>query len=332
VFSHEMENVPVERFRRIVIDKKKRRPTAILFLTTAGGDADAAYRLAACLKRLYASFSVYIFGRCKSAGTLAILGAQSIVLGDSGELGPLDVQLAKRDELFARASGLDIFQALSVLNNAAFECFEQAFLSLIAKSGGNISAKMAAEVAREIATGLFSPMTAQIDPERLGEIQRATNIANAYGEKLDSGNLRRGALEKLVEGYPSHSFVIDFPEAKTIFRTVRQATLNETAIAEDVPGTRNQTSVIFDLEEYVGVAPIPTRGAGNAAKAKAKRPASRRAGRGRTRRAVAPVGDVAGNAEAAEEHADADEGGALRQAGTGRRARARPRLVQDPGA
>jgi hypothetical protein len=197
VYSADVAPGPVEKLRRIVCAKKHRRKNAILFLTTPGGDPDAAYRLAACLKRSYSKFAVYVFGRCKSAGTLALLGASSIVFGDFGELGPLDVQLAKRDEIMASNSGLDIFQAMAVLNNSAFECFEQTFLGLIARSGGNISAKMAADIATQMAVGLFSPMTAQIDPERLGEVQRAVNIANAYGDRLDGGNLRKGAIETL---------------------------------------------------------------------------------------------------------------------------------------
>lgn len=170
---------------------RKAANSAIVFLTTYGGDADSAYRLAACLRRHYKHLSAYIFGLCKSAGTLAILGADTIVIGDFGELGPLDVQMTKPDELVPTSSGLDIFQALGVLKNSAFEAFETYLIKIIESSEGHISAKTSAEIARELAVGLFAPMTAQIEPERLGEVQRAINVANFYGSRLNRNNLKR---------------------------------------------------------------------------------------------------------------------------------------------
>jgi len=57
---------------------------------------------------------------------------------------------------------------------------------------------------------------------RLAEMQRATDIAFAYGNRLDerSNNLRRDGLQRLVAGYPAHGFVIDRKEAATIFVNV----------------------------------------------------------------------------------------------------------------
>jgi len=175
---------------------------------------------------------------CKSAGTLLAIGGDHIVMGDYGELGPLDVQLTKKDELMSASSGLDILQAVGVIENSAFGAFENAFVKIIANSGGNISAKTSAEIAREFAVGLFSPMTSQIDPERLGEVQRAVNIARAYGDRLNKGNLKPGGLDKLVEGYPTHGFVIDLTEAKEIFSNVRAADALEASIAASLPGLR----------------------------------------------------------------------------------------------
>jgi hypothetical protein len=330
VYSADIASASVERLRRMVCAKKNKRQNAVLFLTTPGGDPDAAYRLAACFQRAYKNFAIYVFGSCKSAGTLAALGAASLVFGDFGELGPLDVQLAKRDEIMARNSGLDIFQAIAVLNNSAFECFEQCFLSVIAKSAGNISAKMAADIATQMAVGLFSPMTAQIDPERLGEVQRAVNIANAYGEKLGGANLKKGAIETLVEGYPSHSFVIDFREASKLFHRVREGTANENAIADGVPGIRNRTDVniVLDLEELVGT--VASKGAANVATPQPQASAKSVSGRAGGRRSgkAAPVKrDASGDHQAAEENPDPVPGVARARSPRGRSA-AGPRLVR----
>lgn len=90
------------------------------------------------------------------------------------------------------------------------------------QSDAGMSTKTAADFATKLATGLFSPIYSQIDPVKLGEIQRSLNIALSYGEILakKSGNLKDGAISALVAEYPSHSFVIDRAMAREHFRCV----------------------------------------------------------------------------------------------------------------
>ena len=90
---------------------------------------------------------------------------------------------------------------------------------------------MAGEIATRIASGLFAPIYSQIDPVRVGEVARALSIAEDYGRRLD-GNLKPGALERLVGGYPSHSFVIDCEEVRDLFDNVREPTTDETELAQ----------------------------------------------------------------------------------------------------
>lgn len=302
LFSAPISGPRVDRLREIVSAKSPRADTCIVYLTTFGGDADAAYRLAACLRRHYKLVAFYVFGLCKSAGTLALLGADQIVFGDFGELGPLDVQMTKPDELVSTSSGLDIFQAMGVLTNSAFEAFESYFLKIIENSQGHISAKTSAEIARELAVGLFAPMTGQIDPERLGEVQRAITVANVYGSRLNKGNnLKRGALDKLVQGYPTHGFVIDLEEAKTLFNNVRHADPLENEVAKYLPGLRRQgpEPYIHDVRQQLG-----TTGAKNGANAKTRRP--RRTvpapDGGRPGNVAQLRGNAASHAEAADEN------------------------------
>ncbi len=53
-----------------VTEQYKNKENVVLILTTYGGTADAAYKMARHLKRTYQRFTLCIFGPCKSAGTL----------------------------------------------------------------------------------------------------------------------------------------------------------------------------------------------------------------------------------------------------------------------
>lgn len=191
LFSGPIEPAPVQEFREIVLKKNPIKGTATLFLATHGGDANWAFRMARTLQAKYkGGYRILIDGPCKSAGTLVAIGAKEIGLGSYGELGPLDVQVIRPDEIFSRNSGLDLSMSLQILSGQAFMSFERYMLDITMKSGGTISTRTAAEIATEIVTGIYSPISGQIDPIRLGEIHRAMAVAAAYGERLASDNLK----------------------------------------------------------------------------------------------------------------------------------------------
>lgn len=151
--------------RRLVVEepvtKHRSRKNVILILATYGGDPHAAYRVARFLQDHYERFSLYVFGFCKSAGTLLALGANNIVMGDRAEFGPLDVQIHKPDEFMHRVSGLDITKALASISTSAWDAFEEFFINMRARSGGVITTKTASESAAQVINGLFSPITGE---------------------------------------------------------------------------------------------------------------------------------------------------------------------------
>jgi hypothetical protein len=206
-----------------------RRKNVFLILITPGGDPNAAYRIARSLQDHYERFIAFISGYCKSAGTLCVLGANEIVMSDVGELGPLDVQLYKKDELGELSSGLVAVEALQMLQVKAFEMFEEYFLNIKMKSSGQITFKTATEIAMKMSTGLLEPLYRQIDPIHVGEMARSMKIATAYGERLmlRSNNYTEETLETLSQTYPSHGFVIDKPEVDHLFNNVRQPSVDE---------------------------------------------------------------------------------------------------------
>ncbi len=98
-----------------LVRKRRRRSKVCLILVTPGGDPDAAFKIGRSLQEKYPD-GVYSFisGWCKSAGTLLALASKRIYIGDFGELGPLDIQLAKPDEILEHGSGLLILSALNL--------------------------------------------------------------------------------------------------------------------------------------------------------------------------------------------------------------------------
>jgi hypothetical protein len=216
----------------------QRRKNVILILCTFGGDPDAAYRIARGLQENYSRFVVVLAGHCKSAGTLLVVGAHEIAMTQHAELGPLDVQVGKKDELVGLDSGLTVLDALGQLEGKAFELFENAMLKILGSSGGRVTFKTATHIATELSKGIVAPIMAQIDPMHVGEVSRALKIGEEYAKRLSdtSDNLQAGALKRLVHGYPSHGFVIDKREAQELFNHVRDVSPEESALLRLLKG------------------------------------------------------------------------------------------------
>ena len=213
-FSGPLTNITVDRYIETILPYKERGELGIV-LSTFGGDPDAAYRMARVSKKYFGGYTLYVFGYCKSAGTLLALGANEIVMSPLGELGPLDVQLLKEDDLMYRQSGLDLTHGLINLSMNAYEYFEVVFLDILRKSGGSITTKTAAHISTELVKSLYGNVFAQIDPLRVGAVGRANRIGKEYALRLSQD---KEAIERLINSYPSHTFVIDYEEAKELLK------------------------------------------------------------------------------------------------------------------
>jgi len=205
---------------------------AVLYVRTLGGDPHSGYRLARSLRRHFGGYTLVVFGACKSAGTLFALGADEVVFGPFGELGPIDIQLRQRDELAAFSSSLDINTAFRELSSHTFQMFEDFFIKTVQRSGGGISTPTASHLAVDMVTGLVRPIVAQIDPASLGQAARAVQLATHYGGLLNSGNVRAGAIHRLTYHYPDHGCVIDLEEAEELFHKTRAVNRIESVLCE----------------------------------------------------------------------------------------------------
>lgn len=202
------------------VDKRK---SARLILTTNGGNPDAAYKLARYFQDYYeGGFDVVIPGVCKSAGTLVILGAKKIFVSMYSELGPLDLQFVPKNELLNRSSALEAQTALKVLRRETFSQLEEMTLALIARSDGQISLKMATDTAVATTTAVMAELYKQLPPSELSTQERDLNIAKEYGTRLvkRSKICSEETINKLVQEYPSHGFVIDASEIRELFHNV----------------------------------------------------------------------------------------------------------------
>ena len=83
-------------------------------------------------------------------------------------------------------------------------------------------------------------MFTQLDPEKLGEYNRALSVGSEYGERLLrrftswDDKKRTEILEKLVHGYPSHEYIIDYHELQEMGFDVNLFSVPERAAAQKV--------------------------------------------------------------------------------------------------
>lgn len=226
IYNSSIEEKYVDNMILEITHCKQKGENVVLILTTLGGDSGSAYRLARFLEDTYKRFILFVFGRCKSAGTLLSLAADEIVMSELGELGPLDLQIPK-DEDLGWHSSLNIQQSPSVISEHAYEIYRNGVNNLLEFVRGQehlMSLKTAEDLAMEMAIKLMQPVAAQIDPLRLTAFNRRTKIVKEYGKRLNSKLSEGKIIDHLVDNYPEHGFVIDFQEANALFENVRKPT------------------------------------------------------------------------------------------------------------
>lgn len=252
-------NGPIDRDGFYEVSKKAvpSSEKVLFILTTSGGDPHSAYRIARLLGDRYKQFVALIGAPCKSAGTLVVMGADEVVIDETGELGPLDIQLRRADEPLEAESGLDVVTSLHHLTGAALNAWESAFVGIQGTS--ELGTKACADLATGLVSELFGKLFAQVDPVRLGAVVRANSIATRYGTELAESrkNLKTNAVSNLVLRYPAHGYAIDLQEAKKIFNRVREPTLEELDLLlkfEDVVRTVRRTEqqrIVYRLDELL---------------------------------------------------------------------------------
>lgn len=172
---------------------------------------------------------------CKSAGTLLAIGASEVAFAPFGELGPLDVQVTKQDDIGKLESGLNISEAFNAIEGRAKDTYHQLIAEIFQASGGVVSTQTALHAASEMVGAMYGPIFRQIDPEEVGSRSRAMRIGEDYAKRLNEkwSNLKSPESVRILSSfYPSHGFVIDYTEACELFKNVRKANESERNLVE----------------------------------------------------------------------------------------------------
>lgn len=152
-------------------------------IDSPGGDIDAAYLIVRQLQKRFTHLTGFVPFWAKSAATLVCLGMDELVLGEFGELGPLDAQVDETPPggKPARKSALNRFKAIESVNYKALEFFNAAVSLIIRQAGVDVAT--AVSMATPVTKAASDPLLSQINPERLGESTRPITDGKVPGSQ-----------------------------------------------------------------------------------------------------------------------------------------------------
>jgi len=230
--------------------EKQTFPELDFVIHSGGGNIHSAYQIVELLRlhadRIHACVPLY----AKSAATLLCLGAESIFLDELAQLGPLDTQIyeEKKGGKGEFTSALNPFKALEQLQKFSLETLDIAVRMIAMRSGMDLDECL--KHAIEFVRSTTGPLFTQLNPEKLGEYNRALSVGTEYGERLLrrftawDDEKRAEVLEKLVHGYPSHDYIIDYHELKEIGFDVKLFSDPERAAVQDLFGVISAGPVV----------------------------------------------------------------------------------------
>ena len=189
-------------------------------IDSPGGNIDSAYRIARTIRESARYVDVLVPFWAKSAATLICVSANRILLGSTGEMGPLDVQLPDAAGGQQPRSALETFQGLEQLGSYALEVLGR--LIEYFEHEEELGAPHTYERAEALFGAIVSPLYQQVDPHELGELGRYQASSQAYATRVmkrwSYSDFEEERIEeiaqRLVWEYPTHGFVIDLYEAQ----------------------------------------------------------------------------------------------------------------------
>ena len=196
---------------------KEEFPELDLVINSGGGNIHAAYQIISLLRRHADRIHACVPFFAKSAATLLCVGSDTIFLDELAQLGPLDPQIYEQKEGGKSdfTSALNPFKTLEQLQKFSLESLDIAMSMIVRRSGMNVDECL--RHATRFVKCTTEPLFSQLNPEKLGEYSRELAVGVEYGKRL-MGRLGRSddnsseTIDKLVHGYPSHGYIIDYDE------------------------------------------------------------------------------------------------------------------------
>lgn len=189
-------------------------------LYSAGGIPSDAYRIIRTLRNGFKTVNIVIPFWAKSAATLIALGGSKLIVDEFGELGPLDVQLAKEmDDRpdYERESALIDEASLKRIETHSIEMYYTLFCGIYKNEDVPIHKTEISKQIFDFLASFYTPLMNQINPYRLGEKKRKLDIGEKYAERILltyqpqlSRDKRTMLVNFLVNECPEHGYVIDY--------------------------------------------------------------------------------------------------------------------------
>lgn len=209
-----------------------------LFLYSRGGDVSVPWRIVSMFREFCDEFSVIVPYRAHSAATLVSIGADKIIMGKKGELGPIDPALTR------------VEQGKPPMAIAAEDV--NSYLSLV-KEKANLNDQQAV-------SQMMSILAQQVSPVFLGTIHRtnshirlvARKLLSSRKEKVDENKLI-SLISTLTEQIYFHGHGIGRREARDIDLPVENAEEVGVGFEDDVWKLYRNYEEYLSLQEPIDV-------------------------------------------------------------------------------
>jgi hypothetical protein len=187
-----------------------------VWIESAGGDGNTAYKLALILRSAAAKIRVVVPDYAKSAATLLALVGDEIYMAPGAELGPLDAQMPEEGK--GTISALSIARAADAVASDAVAIAARGGAELLYATG--LSRAETLNAMLSFSASFSEPLVRQLDPKMVHYAKEWLRVTTRYAETLLSKTLGPQRAEvvagRLVEDFPTHGFVISCADAEAL--------------------------------------------------------------------------------------------------------------------
>jgi len=166
-----------------------------LLIQSPGGSVISSFKVAKLIRENAKEVISFIVHFAMSGGTLMVLASNKVVMGPISHVSPIDIQIRYKEGFISSNDIIRAFRGVSAL-------FEK--------------------IPEEIAPYSWKVLAEKLDPIMVQEAMDINELAKTYALRLlmhEFSTLKsraEGIVNRLVEGYPTHDYVIDCREFREI--------------------------------------------------------------------------------------------------------------------